>query len=689
MKRKFSKKLITSKPRGTASLSSLYLKTGTYRFLVALFTGIFFLVFCAPLNFGEEKYVEAAPDLVNLHLAWHLTDDQVKEIARWDVVVLDMENQVANPDALRKLKELNPDIILLAYITSQEIRDDALGAMRKKLASGIKDEWYLYNTEKSKVSYWPGTHMLNIADNAPIAEGKKFNEYLAQFVAQEILATGLWDGVFYDNTWAGLDWFTNKQADLNIDGVADSDVDVRWRNGYGELFDQTRRLAGEKYFIVGNLGPGHIEYTEKLDGALLESFPQFGWKHGMYVYDYQESQGRRPKIILINLNTNNTGKKDDYRSMRFGLASTLLGDGYFSFDHGDQDHNQTWWYDEYNINLGEPTGKAVSINNKPKFQDDDVWKREYANGITLVNPSNQVKEVQLGGEYEKIIGTQDPKVNDGAIVDRVKINAQDGLIMLKTFQTVKEAVFKNGSFLRFFKQKGERARNGFFVFEEGIPGGARVYIGDINSDGQEEKVITASGKLKVVNNLGEELWSSYPYSSKFKGELNLAVGALGPYQSKSIIISAPNQGSIILYNSSGEKIKEIFPLDKKFKGGFSVAIGNVDTDDESEIIVGVGRGKLGEVLIYNSEINKIEKRFSPYGRYTNGIEVAVGNVQGNETKEIITISTSATPLVRVFSNSGKRLSEFRAKGVLGAKKFFLTTSDVNTDGVEEIVLMND
>jgi hypothetical protein len=116
-----------------------------YRGFVAFFIGIFSLVFCYPLNKLEGVVANASPDIANLHLAWDLNDSQVQEIAKWDVVVLDMENQVANPDQLRKLKQLNPNIKILAYITSQEIRDDALGTMRTKLMSGIKNDWYLYS----------------------------------------------------------------------------------------------------------------------------------------------------------------------------------------------------------------------------------------------------------------------------------------------------------------------------------------------------------------------------------------------------------------------------------------------------------------------------------------------------------------------------------------------------------------
>ena len=55
------------------------------------------------------------------------------------------------------------------------------------------------------------------ADNTPAVNGIRSNQYLAQFVAQEILATGLWDG-FYDNAWKDVKWFAGDTADLNKDG---------------------------------------------------------------------------------------------------------------------------------------------------------------------------------------------------------------------------------------------------------------------------------------------------------------------------------------------------------------------------------------------------------------------------------------------------------------------------------------
>jgi hypothetical protein len=51
--------------------------------------------------------------------------------------------------------------------------------------------------------------------------------------------------------------------------------------------------------------------------------------------------------------------------MRFGLAFTLMSDGYFSHELGDTDHGQDWWYDELDFKLGEPLGPARRIVVRP------------------------------------------------------------------------------------------------------------------------------------------------------------------------------------------------------------------------------------------------------------------------------------------------------------------------------------
>jgi hypothetical protein len=51
-----------------------------------------------------------------------------------------------------------------------------------------------------------------------------------------------------------------------------------------------------------------------------------------------------------------------YPWIRFGLALTLMNDGYFLHDFGDLWHGQDWWFDELDFDLGYPLGPAARVD---------------------------------------------------------------------------------------------------------------------------------------------------------------------------------------------------------------------------------------------------------------------------------------------------------------------------------------
>jgi hypothetical protein len=53
--------------------------------------------------------------------------------------------------------------------------------------------------------------------------------------------------------------------------------------------------------------------------------------------------------------------RDYYPYVRFGLAFTLMHDGYFAHEFGDTWHGNDWWYDELDYDLGMPLGPVQFI----------------------------------------------------------------------------------------------------------------------------------------------------------------------------------------------------------------------------------------------------------------------------------------------------------------------------------------
>ncbi len=61
----------------------------------------------------------------------------------------------------------------------------------------------------------------------------------------------------------------------------------------------------------------------------------------------------------------------------------------------------------------------------------DVWRRDYAGGVALVNATASEQTISLGGTFHKIAGTQAPEINDGSLVTEVTLPFHDGIVLLR------------------------------------------------------------------------------------------------------------------------------------------------------------------------------------------------------------------------------------------------------------------
>ena len=59
-----------------------------------------------------------------------------------------------------------------------------------------------------------------------------------------------------------------------------------------------------------------------------------------------------------------------------------------------------------------------------------LFRRDFQNGIVLVNPATTSMTVPLGRTFQKILGFRDPGINDGAFVTQVTVFASDALFLI-------------------------------------------------------------------------------------------------------------------------------------------------------------------------------------------------------------------------------------------------------------------
>jgi len=445
-----------------------------------LFLMVFVLSFNPFFTKAEREDIlnnQEYPKIANYFLSWSLNDQNILDLSKWDVLILDMENQVNNPERLERIRELNPDILILAYVPAEEIAYDSQNYNFTRLRAGqvayVPESWYLHNTQRQRLSFWPGADLMNVTNNVPLKNGERWNSYLANFVKNRILSTGLWDGVFYDNTSASISWVDSGKIDLNNDYRAESNsyVDAQWKAGTMDILRLTRE-ANPNYIIIGN-SASDIDFQEYLNGRMFETFPTPWELNGrwdqvtdLYLNKFPE-RSLNPQVYVINSNTENTGEMDNYRKMRFGLTSTLLGKGYYSFDFGDRSHTQAWWYDEYNSFLGNPQSEAYNLlDNNSQDMKLGLWRRDFEDGVVIVNSTKEEQTHVFSKEsFEKINGQQDRRVNNGSKINWLRIAPEDGVVLLKINTDIIDDKYSNGSFMRVFDYQGNQTRNGFFALK--------------------------------------------------------------------------------------------------------------------------------------------------------------------------------------------------------------------------------
>jgi len=304
-------------------------------------------------------------------------------------------------DQIRQLRILNPDIIILTSINAVEDTQNG----------NLPDDYYLKDIYGNRAEVWPGTYRLNLTKTY-VAEYKAYSAY------QAILDNDLmFDGCFFDNVMTTMSWFhqdihgNNFIIDADENGIADNPaaLDAAWKAG---VFHE---LAVFRSLMPGAITSGHsmniyesgisdifngislgFATADVLEGAtsfdqlwniynqwntvplsprvtMFESSPQDQIAYG---YGYSPWYDVPPETLEF--------ARTYYPFVRFGLALTLMNDGYFAHELGDTWHGNDWWYDELDFDLGYPLGPAEVIKaNSPPPSQNILINGSFDEGYTL------------------------------------------------------------------------------------------------------------------------------------------------------------------------------------------------------------------------------------------------------------------------------------------------------------------
>jgi hypothetical protein len=386
-------------------------------------------------------------------------DSMIKTLARWDIVVVNYSVVGFAPESIRQIKKLNPQAKILAYIEAgtggwwrwlltNDLEDpdkpswmtpDFIYFMRYLAGCfGIavedsNESFFLHygGTQKRAVLWTNGTTGEQWPGMNPNSE---WASYLPQFVHDKLMSTGLFDGVFYDCLWETM-WLNS--LDIDNDGVGDSlsVVNQKYREGMARLLQVTRELLGPEAIILGNPGvewSANSLYWDYANGHMQECAlggETWSSKDFAKVWDIYRRNMQKPvppsRINWIGVDTNDVQYDPfnpslpaaDLQRMRYGLAITLLDDGYFGFDIGNDFHGELWWFPEYDANLGFAAGDAQK-------RSDGSWMREFENGVVIANPTSKESTVEFAAIYRD--------VTTGVEGTSFAVPSKDGRIFVKS-----------------------------------------------------------------------------------------------------------------------------------------------------------------------------------------------------------------------------------------------------------------
>lgn len=245
-----------------------------------------------------------------------------------------------------------------------------------------------------------------------------------------------------------------------------------------------------------------------------------------------------------------------------------------------------------------------------------------------------------------------------------------------------------GPVVRVFDESTNLVRQ-FLAYDSNFRGGVRVAQGDFTGDGADE-IVTAAGigggpHVRVWDGAtGALLNEFFAYAANFTGGVNVAVGDVTGDGTLDIV-TGPDFGGgphVRVFARNGTVIGEFFAYNLGFRGGVTVATGNVNgaNGDTDDIVTGAGRTGGSHVKVFTSANGQLQTQFFAFDGFFGGVNVAVVN-----TGVAVTPMAGGGPIVRLFTAPGALVNQFIAYPADFRGGVTLTGSDVDGDGVEDIV----
>lgn len=266
----------------------------------------------------------------------------------------------------------------------------------------------------------------------------------------------------------------------------------------------------------------------------------------------------------------------------------------------------------------------------------------------------------------------------------------------------------------------------FYAYDPAFLGGVKVAVSNINGT---PTIITAPGPgipgaVRIFDgSSGAMLREFLAYNPRYAAGVNVAIGDVNGDGFPDIVTAAaagnPHvkvydgkaiaNGSFDNLHPDNYLLAQFFAYGLQFNIGANVAVGDVINDGFADIVTGASAGNphvkvysgraiaMGSFSSSNPDASLLTQFFAYGLQFNVGVNVAVGDIEGNGYADIVTAATVGNPHVKVYSGRSIAasvnppspdaflLAQFFAYGLqynIGAN---VAVADVNGDGYADII----